>query len=124
MSSLFHGTPVKALGRAIYNLPELTYQRSLSRFWSDPGDVDRQVFERFREYLITRNQLNGSFYRRLPDVANAPGLIWSARLSREHEYHQSAPDVAPLPQLKIVGGLDTVQIPPSTIDDVDDLDVA
>lgn len=124
LSSLFHGTPVKVLGRAIYNLPELTYRGTLDRFWSEPGKVDQHVFEQFREYLITRNQLNGSFYRRLTDVANAPGLIWSARLSREHEYDESAPDTAPLPQLKIVGGLDTVQNSHSQLDDMDDLDVA
>jgi len=124
MSSLFHGTPVKALGRAIYDLPELTYQGSLNRFWSNPDKVDKQAFERFREYLITQNQINGSFYRRLTGVANAPGIIWSPCLSRDHEYVEAGPDAASMPQLKIVGGLGTRQNPRPVDDKLDDLDVA
>lgn len=124
MSSLFHGTPVKALGRAIYDLPGLTFQRDLDRFWSAPGEVDKAVFDRFREYLVTHNQINGSFYRRLKGVSNAAGLIWSPCLSRDHEYDPSAPEISYLPKLRIVGGIGTRKPVRVSNDGLDDLDVA
>ena len=124
MSSLFHGTPVITLGRAIYNQPNLTFQGNLGSFWSDSGSVDQPAFEQFREYLVTRNQLNGSFYRRLRGVVNAAGLIWSPRLSREHEFDDLIPDISTLPQLKIVAGIDKLPNARRVVDDIDDLDVA
>jgi capsular polysaccharide export protein len=62
LQALFHGKPVKVLGRAIYNLPQLTCQQSLDEFWVHPTAVDRQYYVRFRELLIKNSQLNGSFY--------------------------------------------------------------
>jgi capsule polysaccharide modification protein KpsS len=67
LSSLTHGTPVKCLGRAIYDIPGLTYQRSLAEFFRDPGEVDRQLYRRFRRWLRENNQLNGSVWSRLYD---------------------------------------------------------
>lgn len=62
IQALFHGIPVKALGRALYNLPNLTYQESLSSFWKNPGKVDRIYFSHFRHELIAYSQLNGAYY--------------------------------------------------------------
>jgi capsule polysaccharide modification protein KpsS len=67
LSSLTHGTPVKCLGRAIYDMPGLTHQGSLQEFFSDPGLVDRQLYRRFRRWLRENNQLNGSVWSRLYD---------------------------------------------------------
>lgn len=63
-SSLHHGTPVKVLGRAIYDIPGLTYQGTLASFWRDPGSVDRQLFRKYRAGLIAMSQINGCFYSR------------------------------------------------------------
>ncbi len=111
MSSLFHSTPVITLGRAIYDLQGLTYQKDLNEFWTDSGNVDQDLFERFRQYLINNNQLNGSLYRRFSGVANSAGLIWSSsRLIEEHSYREERPDLAGSPQLKLVGGRDVEEV--------------
>lgn len=62
LQSLFHGKPVKVMGRAIYDLPKLTCQQPLNAFWVRPTPVDREYYWRFRALLLTRSQLNGSFY--------------------------------------------------------------
>lgn len=65
LSSLTHGTPVKCLGRAVYDLPGLTHQGSLAEFFSAPEPVDRALYKRFRQWLLEQNQLNGSVWSRL-----------------------------------------------------------
>jgi capsule polysaccharide modification protein KpsS len=67
LSSLTHGTPVKCLGSAIYDIPGLTHQASLSEFFQSPAPVDRALYKRFRQWLLDQNQLNGSVWSRLYD---------------------------------------------------------
>lgn len=62
LQALYHHIPVKVLGSAIYNLPKLTNQRPLCKFWKNPGKVDQVYFNSIREKLIDYSQLNGSFY--------------------------------------------------------------
>lgn len=62
LSSLWHGTPVKALGRAVYNCPGLTAQCSLDEFWALPPPVDRENVSAFIAFLKAACQVNGSFY--------------------------------------------------------------
>jgi capsule polysaccharide modification protein KpsS len=76
LSAIHHGTPVKALGIAIYDMPGLTSQRALDDFWSAPGEVDYPLYQRFRQYLITHVLGVGSFYRRLNSGAGATGIVW------------------------------------------------
>lgn len=66
MQALYHQIPVKVLGYAIYNLPKLTNQRTLSNFWNHPGKVDSEYARYFRQELIDYSQLNGSFYGNSP----------------------------------------------------------
>jgi capsular polysaccharide export protein len=68
LSALAHGVPVQCLGSAVYNLPGLTHQGSLDDFWSEPGGVDRNLFERFRYWLRTKTQLNGSVWSDLYEL--------------------------------------------------------
>jgi capsule polysaccharide modification protein KpsS len=65
LSSLMHGTPVKCLGRAVYDIPGLTHQGSLAEFFAVPSAVDRELHQRFRQWLLENNQLNGSVWSRL-----------------------------------------------------------
>lgn len=65
LSSLVHGTPVKCLGRAVYDLPGLTHQGTLAEFFSQPQAVDVNLHRRFRSWLLEHNQLNGSVWSRL-----------------------------------------------------------
>ena len=66
MQALYHNVPVKAMGRAIYDIPGLTFQGSLDDFWNNPGEVDKELYNKFRSYVIKTTQLNGSFYGRFP----------------------------------------------------------
>lgn len=85
MSSLFHGTPVKTLGSAIYDRPGLTYQGSIDDFWQHEERVDKATFLAFRNNLVARNQLNGNFYRRVESDGGC-GIVWPARLAEEHAF--------------------------------------
>jgi capsule polysaccharide modification protein KpsS len=76
LSSIHHGTPVKVLGQAVYDMSGLTAQMPLHRFWRAPGTPDRELYQRFRAYLVGHSQLNGNLYKRLPGVASALGVIW------------------------------------------------
>lgn len=66
IQALFHGIPVKVLGRALYDLPRLTNQYPLSQFWLNSGAVDKVYFSHFRHELIEFSQLNGAYYGRSP----------------------------------------------------------
>ena len=66
LQALFHGKPVIALGRAIYNRPRLTFQGELKDFWAVSEPVDQAYYWCFRMFLIHHSQLNGSFYGTSP----------------------------------------------------------
>jgi capsular polysaccharide export protein len=61
-ASLHHGTPVKVLGEAVYDVEGLTYQGPLATFWSNPAVPDPTKYREFRSGLIAVSQLNGCFY--------------------------------------------------------------
>lgn len=65
LSSLTHGTPVKCLGQAVYDIPGLTHQGTLADFFRQPGTVDRLLYKKFRQWLLLQNQLNGSVWSKL-----------------------------------------------------------
>jgi capsule polysaccharide modification protein KpsS len=73
-SSLHHGTPVKVMGRAIYDIPGLTDPRPLVEFLREPQPVDEALYAAFCRYLRETNQINGSFYKRLPGAITETGL--------------------------------------------------
>lgn len=87
IQALFHHIPVKILGDALYNLPKLTNQYALSKFWKNPGKVDAHYFSYFRKELILYSQLNGSFYGISPwkenYIKNRPILIQQAALKKK-----------------------------------------
>lgn len=109
MSSLFHGTPVKTLGKAIYDLPGLTAQMSLDRFWQSDCTVDRDYFKAFRAFLIMRNQLNGNLYRRISSQGST-GIVWSTNLDDDHRWQENKPETVTTPRFKVIdGGAATVR---------------
>lgn len=77
-SALHHNTPVKVCGRALFDLPGLTFQGSLDSFWTRAAEcrIDRVFYNRFRAYLIENSQLNGNFYKRLSVTGSHAGLHW------------------------------------------------
>jgi len=118
MSSLFHGTPVKTLGKAIYNLPGITSQSSLKAFWRKPGKVDRNAFSQLRNYLVVQNQLNGNMYKPMTDES-ASGLVWSEQLLTEHTYMEDRVDTPSVPKLRVVAGLDVHPVDDNQSDDAE-----
>lgn len=84
ISSLYHQTPVMAMGNAIYDMPGLTHQGSLEAFWQNPGQVDKELFQKFRQYLIRNTQVNGSVYSDIEGSTGASGMIWSAEMFKTH----------------------------------------
>ena len=77
-SALIHNRPVKALGNAIYDLPGLTAQMSLEEFWKNPQAArpDMKRLGLFWNWMVRCTQINGSFYRRMPDSVHHCGLVW------------------------------------------------
>jgi capsular polysaccharide export protein len=107
LSALFHSAPTKVCGRALYDMPGLTYQGSLDDFWSDAPRLrpDSDLYRRFRSHLVAATQLNGSFYRRLPGFGSATGVVWDAK-PPQREPHLAVP-VWRLPPIRTVPTIQT-----------------
>lgn len=54
--------PVVVLGTAIYDIPGLTFQGGLDRFWADPTPPDCETFAAFRRVLIDHCLIPGGFF--------------------------------------------------------------
>jgi capsular polysaccharide export protein len=59
---LARGLPVIVLGTAIYDMPELTCQDGLDRFWTQATPPDPATFAAFRRVLIDRCLIPGGFF--------------------------------------------------------------
>lgn len=83
LSALHHQTPVITLGKAVYNLPGLTFQGGLQRFWTEAHTQapDLELYWKFRNFVVDHTQLNGSFYKPLPG-GDASGLIGRVAVSQ------------------------------------------
>lgn len=103
ISSLYHGTPVKTLGDAIYNIPGLTDQGTLDEFWECERHVDASFFQAFRSFLVQRNQLNGNLYRRISEQGST-GIVWSDMLSSEHTWTPERVEHSGVPRLTVING--------------------
>jgi capsule polysaccharide modification protein KpsS len=57
---LTHETPVKCLGRAVYDMPDLTRPGSLAEFFAAASAGDRALCKCFRQWLRENNQLNAT----------------------------------------------------------------
>lgn len=91
LSALFHGAPTKVCGTALYDMPGLTYQGALDDFWVQAAEhkPDAALYKRFRNHLIAATQINGSFYKRIPAVESACGVVWGEQLP--HDQPQATP---------------------------------
>jgi capsular polysaccharide export protein len=63
-SALIHRRPVKALGRAIYDLPGLCFQGDLDEFWTRGSAPDAALLQAFRSLVVAETQVRGDFYSR------------------------------------------------------------
>lgn len=62
--TLYLNRPLKPIGNAIYDIPGLTFQGSLDRFWNEAESPDPALFEAFCRVLLARCLINGNFYSR------------------------------------------------------------
>jgi capsular polysaccharide export protein len=62
LSALYHDTPVKTLGESVYDVPGVVSTLSLPDFWVDPGVVNKDLYRRFKHYMIQQTQINCGFY--------------------------------------------------------------
>lgn len=76
LQSIFHGTAVKTMGTAIYDMPGLTHQGSLESFLDAREPPDRGLYDAFARYLRFANQCNGSFYKPLEELGTPTGIRW------------------------------------------------
>lgn len=75
LSSIHHGTPVKLMGRAIYDIEGLTSRLPLEDFFHRPGGVDKSTYDAFRYWLVQMNQANGNLFKKI-DPASPTGVRW------------------------------------------------
>jgi capsular polysaccharide export protein len=60
--ALAAGLPVIALGKAVYDIPGLTFQGELREFWTAAAAPDAELFDAFRRVLAARCLLPGSLF--------------------------------------------------------------
>ena len=60
--ALAEGVPVVALGQAIYDMPDVTFQGGLDAFWADPTPPDSETFGALRRVLVERCLIPGGFF--------------------------------------------------------------
>jgi capsular polysaccharide export protein len=64
LAALSAGVATIALGRAIYDLPGLTFQGELDQFWRGHAPPDARFFTAFRRLVASKTQVVGSFATR------------------------------------------------------------
>ena len=82
ISGLVHNAPVIALGHAVYDLPELTFQGELDDFWTKAQAPDPQRVKQFMNLLLENNQGRGTLSQRCFDVPNRCRIKWPAPFER------------------------------------------
>jgi capsular polysaccharide export protein len=66
-----HQVPLIALGRAIYNLPQVCFQGELDRFWTQAKAPDQLVANAFLDQLKNLTQVSADIY-----AARNRALTW------------------------------------------------
>lgn len=56
------GVPVVALGHAVFDIADVTYQNGIDQFWTDTTPPDPGTFNAFRRVLIERCLVPGGFF--------------------------------------------------------------
>ncbi|HEX4044022.1 MAG TPA: capsular biosynthesis protein [Xanthobacteraceae bacterium] len=60
--ALSFGVPAVTLGKAIYDMPGLTFRNGLDRFWREATAPDFALFDAFRRVVAYRTQIYGGFF--------------------------------------------------------------
>lgn len=62
LQALYHGTPVKTLGHAVYNIDGLADPQPLDGFWINPAVPSADVYQKLQDILAATSQHPGNFY--------------------------------------------------------------
>lgn len=78
LSAIHHNAPLKVCGKAIYDFPGLVYQGDIDTFWNEAEHfvIDRELYTRFKGYVINQKQINGNFYKPLKASRIKSGILW------------------------------------------------
>ena len=87
--ALWRGLPVKAMGRAVYDKPQLVSDQPLAEFLLQPQRPDPVKYRSYRDYLLETCQIPGGFYAAR---ARAPALrlVVDLMLARNDPYDSLA----------------------------------
>lgn len=95
--ALWRGLPVKAMGRAVFDKPQLVSQQSLAEFFRHPDRSNPHLYRRYRDYLLETSQIPGGYYaaksrapalRLVVDMMLAPLDPYDALASGQAEMRQ------------------------------------
>ncbi len=76
ISGLVHHVPVITLGRAVYDLIDLTFSNGLDAFWTHAGQPSRQMVKHYILLLLESNQGRGTLSQRCFDTAGRCKIQW------------------------------------------------
>jgi capsular polysaccharide export protein len=83
ISGLVHQVPVITLGKAVYNLPHLTFQGGLDAFWRNSEKPSHRHVKNFINLLLATSQGRGTLSQRCFDVPGRCRIQWPPPFSRE-----------------------------------------
>lgn len=83
ISGLVHQVPVITLGKAVYNLADLTYQGGLDSFWTDAERPKGQYVRHFINLLLETSQGRGTLSQRCFDVTGRCKIQWPEPFQNE-----------------------------------------
>ena len=76
ISALVHRCPVMVLGKAVYNLENLTFQGKLDEFWTQKSKPKQKHVKQFLNLLLQTSQGRGTLSQRCFDVAGRCKIRW------------------------------------------------
>ncbi|MBB5421880.1 capsular polysaccharide export protein [Paraburkholderia sp. JPY158] len=75
LSALHHRRPLIALGKAVYDMPGMTWQGGLDDFWLGATLPDMNLYYTFLDYVIHHTQINGDFYTKTGIAMAVEGAV-------------------------------------------------
>lgn len=75
LRALQMGKPVKVLGKAVYDVTELTQAGSLDAFWRQPCPPQPDLADAFIRLLVARTQLRGVFFHPMGKQSAVAGFV-------------------------------------------------
>lgn len=100
--ALWRGLPVRSMGRAVYDKPDLISKQPLEAFFSAPDRPNQRAYGIYRDYLLETSQVPGGFYARqsrahalrlVVDLVLAPDDPYDALAIGRSQHRQQLSDV-------------------------------